>query len=391
MGQVALALTLLAGAGLLGRSLAALRAVDPGFRQDHVLTGDLSLAGADYPEEHQVVETFEAIRTRVAALPGVLAAGAVTNLPLASGLGDLNIRIEGRVVAEGEVSPRADWQAVTPGYFDAMGLVVKRGRAIDERDRTGAPGAVVINETMAERYWPGQDPLGVRFVLGGRAGPGLVTVVGVVGDVRHGSLADPRVSQMYLAHAQFRFWNGGSVARSLTLVVRSAGDPQAPGAAIRGAVHTVDPRLPLSDVQAMEDVVTASLGRERFLFALAGAFAVIALVLGALGVYGVLAYAVARRTREIGLRLALGARGREVARLIALEGGRLVLGGTVLGLVGAMLLGRLLRGLLFGVAPLDPLTLIGAPLALAGAALVATWLPARRAARLDPMEALRND
>jgi predicted lysophospholipase L1 biosynthesis ABC-type transport system permease subunit len=250
---------------------------------------------------------------------------------------------------------------------------------------------VVINETMAERYWPGDDPIGARFVLGGRAGPGLVTVVGIVGDVRHGSLAEPRISQMYLAHAQFRFWNGGSVARSLTLVVRSTGDPQALATSIRGAVHVVDPRLPIANVQAMEEVVTASLGRERFLFALAAAFAVVALVLGALGVYGVLAYGVARRTREIGLRLALGARGREVARLIALEGGRLVLGGTVLGLAGAILLGRLLRGLLFGVAPLDPLTLIGAPLALTGAAVVATWLPARRAARLDPMEALRHE
>jgi predicted permease len=391
VGQVALALTLLAGAGLLGRSLAALRAVDPGFRPDHVLTGRVTLPSADYAEEHQVIETFEAIRTRVAAAPGVRAAGGVTSLPLLSGLGDLNIQIEGRTVAEGEVSPRADWQAVTPGYCDAMGLVVLRGRAIDERDRTGAPGVVVINETMAERYWPGEDALGARFVLGGGAGPGLVTVVGIVGDVRHGSLADPRISQMYLAHAQFRFWNGGSVARALTLVVRSAGEPQALSTAVRGAVQAVDPRLPIANVQAMEDVVTASLGRERFLFALAGAFAVVALVLGVLGVYGVLAYGVARRTREIGLRLALGASGREVARLVALEGGRLVLGGTVVGLAGAILLGRLLRGLLFGVAPLDPVTLIAAPLALAGAALVATWLPAHRAAHLDPMEALRND
>jgi predicted permease len=391
IGQVSLALTLLAGAGLLGRSLAALRAVDPGFRPDHVLTGRVTLPVADYAEEHEVIETFEAIRTRAAAVPGVRAAGAVTNLPLLTGLGDINIQIEGRTVADGEVSPRADWQAVTPGYFDAMGLVVRRGRVIEERDRTGAPGVVVINETMAERYWPGDDALGARFVLGGGAGPGLVTVVGIVGDVRHGSLADPRLSQMYLAHAQFRYWNGGSVARGLTFVVRAGGDPEASSAGLRDAVHAVDPRLPVANVQAMEDVVTASLGRERFLFALAAAFAVVALVLGVLGVYGVLAYGVARRTREIGLRLALGARGREVASLIAWEGGRLVLSGTILGLMGAILIGRLLRGLLFGVPPLDPVTLVAAPLALAAAALIATWMPARRAARLDPMEALRHE
>jgi putative ABC transport system permease protein len=391
VGQIGLALTLLTGAGLLGRSVAALRAVDSGFRRDHVLTGRLTLASADYAEEHQVIEAFEAIRTRVAALPGVQAAGAVTNLPLASSLGDLNIRIEGRVRAEGEVSPRADWQAVTPGYFEAMGLAVLRGRMLDERDRAGAPGAVVINETLAERYWPGEDAIGARFVLGGNAGPGLVTVVGIVGDVRHGSLADPRISQMYLPHAQFRFWNGGSVVRSLTLVVRATGDPTALSAAVRSAVREVDPRLPFASVQTMDEVVTASLGRERFLFALTGAFAVVALVLGTIGIYGVLAYGVARRTREIGLRLALGARGRDIATLIVGEGGRLIVAGTVLGLAGAVLLGRLLRGLLFGVTPLDPATLVAAPLALAAAALVATWLPARRAAHLDPVEALRHD
>ena len=391
IGQIGLALTLLAGAGLLGRSLAALRAVDPGFREDRVLTGRLTLASADYPEEYQVIETFEAIRTRVAALPGVQAAGVVTNLPLASSLGDINVQIEGRMQPEGEVSPRADWQAVTPGYFDAMGLVVRRGRAIDKRDRTGAPGAVVINETMAERYWPGEEALGARFTLGGNAGPGLVTVVGIVGDVRHGSLADPRISQMYVPHSQFRFWNGGSVVRSMTLVVRAAGDPRSLAAAVRGAVSDVDPRLPLANVLSMDEVVTASLGRPRFLFALAGVFAAVALVLGVLGLYGVLAYGVARRTREIGLRLALGARGRDVAGLFLREGGRLVLGGIVLGFTGALVLSRLLRGLLFGIAPLDPLTLIAAPFALAAAAAVATWLPARRAARIPPMEALRHE
>jgi putative ABC transport system permease protein len=391
VGQVAIALTLLAGAGLLGRSLVALQSVDPGFRQDHVLTGRLALASADYPTAPQVIDAFEAIQNRVAALPGVQAVGAVTNLPLASGLGDLNVMIEGREQAAGEVSPRADWQVVTPGYFAAMGLSVRRGRVLDARDRVDAPGAVVINETMAERYWPGQDALGARFTLGGHAGPGLVTVVGIVGDVRHGSLAEPRTSQMYLAQAQFRFWNGGGVARALTLVVRVSGDPAVVSGAVRAALREVDPRLPLASAQTMDAVVSASLGRPRFLFALSATFAVVALVLGALGLYGVLAYGVARRTREIGLRLALGARPREVASLILRDGGGLVAWGIASGLVGAVLFGRLLRGLLFGVGALDPATLVVAPIALTAAALMAVWIPARRAARLDPMEALRHE
>jgi putative ABC transport system permease protein len=389
--QVAIAITLLAGAGLLGRTLVALHEVDPGFRPDHVLTGRLTLGSTDYPAEARVVGAFEAIRGRVAALPGVRAVGAVTNLPLASTLGDLNIRIEGREQAEGEVSPRADWQVVTPGYFAAIGLTVREGRTLDERDRVDAPGAVVINETMAQRYWPDGNALGARFVLGGRAGPGLVTVVGIVDDVRHGSLADPRISQMYLAHAQFRFWNGGSVVRAMTLVVRAVGDPAALGAAVRGAVRAVDPRLPLDAVRTMNQVVAASVSRPRFLFVLSAAFAAIALLLGALGLYGVLAYGVARRTREIGLRLALGARPGEVARLFLRDGGRLVALGVAFGLLSTALLARLLRGLLFGVAPLDAVTLAGAPIALAAVAALATWIPARRAARLDPMDALRHE
>lgn len=391
VGQVAMALTLLAGAGLLGRTLLALRDVDPGFRPDHVLTGRLTLSPGDYPTEPGVVGTFETLRRRVAALPRVEAVGAVSNLPLGSSLGDLNFRIEGRPVPQGEVSPKADWQVVTPGYFRAMGMNVLRGRGLDERDGVDAPGAVVIDRTMAERYWPGQDPLGARFVLGGEAGPGVVTVVGIVDDVRHESLAAPRTSQMYLSHAQFRFWNGGSVVRSLSLAVRTEGDPAGFAGAVRRAVHDVDPGLPLSSVRTMDRVVTASLGRQRVLLTLAGVFAAVALLLGALGLYGVIAHAVSSRTREIGLRLALGAGRRDVAAPIALASGRLVAIGLAIGLGGSVVLARVVRGLLFGVGPLDPLSLGGAALVLATAAALATWVPARRAARLDPMEALRHE
>jgi putative ABC transport system permease protein len=390
-GQIAVALALLVGAGLLARSLVALTSVDPGFRRDHLLTARVSLPAADYPTEAKVVDTFDTIRQRISAQPGVLAVGGVSNLPLASTLGDLNVHIEGREVPAGAVSPRADWQVVTPGYFKAMGLTLRRGRMLDERDRDGAPGAVVINETMARRYWPGDDPLGARFVLGGGAGPGEVTVVGIVGDVRHSSLSATRTSQMYLAHAQFRYWNGGSVVRQLSYVVHSAGNPAALVEGLRRAVHGVDPRLPLADVRTMEHVVSSSLSRQRFLCALAIVFTAVAVALGAFGIFGVIAYSVSRRTRELGLRVALGAQRRQLLASVLLEGSRLVVAGVAVGLAGGIGVAQLLRGQLFGVVPLDPLTLVAAPAALSIVALLAMWIPARRAARIDPMEALRHE
>lgn len=390
--QVALALVLLAVAGLFGRSLAALNTVDPGYDVDHVLAARLSLPGTAYASEAEVVGFYEQVEESLAALPGVRAAGAVTNLPLASSLGDLNFRIEGQRVGEGEVSPRADWQAVTPGYFTAMGLRLQSGRFLDERDGVDAPGAVIISRSTAERYWPGEDALGRRFTLGGGAGPGTVTVVGVVEDVRHGSLAEAPTAQMYLPHAQFRFWNGGSVARGLWIVVRSEGaDPLGLVSPVRQAIRTLDPLVPVSDIRTMTEVRSASLGRQRLLFVVGSVFGALALLLGALGIYGVVADGVVRRTREIGVRMALGAGSSAVARMVAGEAGRLALAGIALGLLGAALLSKVLQGLLYGVTPLDPATLAAVAALLSGIALLASWLPARRAARIRPMEALRHE
>jgi putative ABC transport system permease protein len=391
VGQIAIALVLLAGAGLLTRSYAKLTGIDPGFSVERVLTTEIAVPPASYPGAPEVTGFFRTLRERVSQLPGVTAAGAVSNLPLATRLGDLNFHIEGREELPGEVSPAADWQTISPGYFAAMGIALARGRGIDETDDAGAPGVVVISETAAKRYWPGEDPIGRRFLLGGGAAPGWVTVVGVVRDVRHAAFDAPPRSQMYLPHAQFRYWDGGGPVRSLSLVIRTVGEPASVASALRREVAALDPALPVSGFRTMEEVVAASVARPRFMMLLLTAFAAVALVLGAVGVYGVMAHLVGRRTREMGIRLALGARPLEVARLVLRRALALTVLGIAVGLVVAIALTRSLTGILYGVAPTDPATFAGVSLALGAVALAAAWMPIRRATRVDPATVLRHE
>jgi putative ABC transport system permease protein len=390
VGELALALVLLAGAGLLGRSLRALHDVDTGYATDGVLTFRLSLPAAAYPEEERVIGFFDRLTTELSALAGVHAAGGVSNLPLASALGDLNMHIEGRPVPEGDVSPRGDWQTVTPGYFDALGMRIVRGRGIEARDDADAPGVVVINRSLADAYWSGDDPIGRRYTLGGGAGPGVVTIVGIVEDIRHATLADAPRPEMYLAHAQFRFWNGGSVVRALSVAVR-ADDATSLAPAVRETVRRIDPNLPTSALQTMDEVRGASIAWPRFLTTLLALFAAVALALAAVGVYGVMSYAVAQRTREMGIRIALGARPVDVRRMVVAQGMTLALGGIALGIGATLVLARTLRALLYDVAPRDPLTLGGVSVVLALVALAACWIPARRATGADPLRALRQE
>ncbi|MET0397799.1 MAG: ABC transporter permease [Longimicrobiaceae bacterium] len=389
-GEVALAVVLLLGAGLLVRSLAALYGVDPGFRTGGVLTLRVSLPESGYPDDARVVGAFREMLRRVGDVPGVDAAGAVTNLPLASTLGDLNFEMEGQPVPDGAVSPRADWQAVTPGYLRALGMQVLAGRGIEARDDERAPGAVVINESLARRYWPGRSPLGARFTLGGEAGPGMVTVVGVVRDVRHAALGEPPRAEMYVPHAQFRFWNGGGAARSLTLAVHTPGDPARLAGPVREAIRALDPELPLADVRTLDQVRGESVARPRFLALLLGAFAAVALVLAVVGIYGTLAYLVAQRTYEMGVRMALGARPASIRRLVVGQGMAMTLAGVAVGVAAALGLTRLLAHLLYGVTATDAATFVVVPVGLALAAGVAAYVPARRATRVDPLVALRG-
>jgi putative ABC transport system permease protein len=391
VAETALTLMLLIGAGLLARSFVNLRNVDPGFRSEHVLTARVTLPDADYPAPTDVTRFYRQLVDRLATLPAVNAAGAVSFLPLATTLGDLGVPIEGRSVPKGDVSPRGYWQVVTPGYFAAIGMHMLEGRTIQATDDERAPGVVVINEAMARLYWPGEDVIGKRFTLGGHAGPGLVTVIGVVDDVRHGSLEAEPKPQMYLAHAQFRMWDTHAAVPGMTLVLRTAADPVQLTAEVRQAVHALDSNLPVSDVQTMEQVVSSSIARPKFMTMLLSLFATVALVLAAVGLYAVMAYTVSRRTHEIGIRMALGAREGEVARMVVARGLVLALAGIAIGLMGGVALHRLIASQLFDVSATDPLTLAAVSALVAIIACVACYVPARRAARVDPVIALREE
>jgi predicted permease len=325
----------------------------------------------------------------VRAIPGVAAAGAVTNLPLASSLGDINMRIEGRTIGQDELSPRLDWQAITPGYFYAIGMRIVEGRVFTDADDERATGAVILNEAAARLHFPDEEAIGKRFELGGNAGPGMVTVIGIVGDIRHAGLdVEPR-GEMYLAHRQFTFWNGGSAPNTMQLVARTTVPPAAIVNALRAAVSNLDPDLPAGAITTMADVEAASVAQPRFLLVLIGLFAAVALLLAAIGLYGLIAFMVGQRAHEIGVRMALGARTGQVVGMVLRQGMAMIGVGLVAGLIAALVLTRTLQGFLFGVRPSDPLTLGAVTLVLAAVGALACVLPARRAAGVAPLDALR--
>jgi predicted permease len=391
VGEVALALVLLVGAGLMTRSFVALLSVDPGYRVDHVLTVPVTLPTARYQEDERVIGFFQELTRRVSRLPGVITAGAVAGVPLVAERGDLGINIAERPLPAGEARRRADWQVVTPGYFQAMGIRLLRGRGIEESDQAHTPGVVVINQALANKYWAGEDPLGKRFTLGGRAGPGEVTIVGIVADVRHASLASAPEAEMYLAHTQFRFWGSRSIMRALTLVARTTGEPAALTRAVRGEVAALDAQLPVGTFRTMEEVRGESVSQPRFLMFLFSVFSIVSFAIAVIGIYGVIAYGVAQRRKEIGIRVALGARPALVAGMVVRQGMVLAAVGIIAGLATAFALTRFLSGFLFEVTPTDPITLGLVTASLAAAALAATYIPALRATRTDPVEVLRAE
>jgi putative ABC transport system permease protein len=387
--ETAVAALLLIGAGLTVRTFINLSRIDPGFDAHHVLTLRLALPETKYGTVERANTFYATLGDAVRHLPGVDAAGFVRLLPLATEMGDAGLRIQGRPVPPGQQGRQADWQAVSPGYFEAMKIPLVSGRYFDARDRYDGEQVIAINQELAREYFPGEDPLGQRIQLGRDSTPWR-RVVAVVGDVRHNGLLGPRKRGWYIPQNQ---WGRsyGFPRLAMTLVVRTTGDPMTLLSPIRGLVRNLDPDLPLTDVQTMSAVLAAATQEQRFTMAVMGAFALLALTLAAIGLYGVIAYAVSRRTREIGIRLALGSDARRIRAMVLSEGMRPAYLGVALGLAGALLLTRFLRSLLYQVAPIDGPVFVLVALALLLVAALAVLVPAARASRVEPVEALRAE
>ncbi|MGE0453429.1 MAG: ABC transporter permease [Vicinamibacteria bacterium] len=382
VGEMALSMVLLVGATLLLRSFDRLTSVNPGFDAERVLAFQVSLPQATYAKEHDRIRFFDELLQRLEVLPQVRAAGMVQTLPMRGGY-VLSFAIQGRPPAKQGEEPSARHRSVSPGYFEALGIPLLRGRGFDERDVAGAPMVAVVDQAFADRHFPNQDPIGLGLDIGNGT-EGFYAIVGVVANVRHDGLdADPAPT-MYVPFQQ-------DVFSSMWMVVRTDGEPTQLAGAARLAVREIDGGLPASRMGPLADAVSDSVAPRRFSMLLLGLFALIALFLAAVGLYGVVAYAVSQRTREIGVRMAIGAQAGDVRRLILGGGMRLALLGVALGTAAALALARLLASLLYEVTPFDPASYAATALVLLAVAALACSLPARRAMRLDPLAALREE
>ena len=384
VAEVALALVLLAGSGLLLKSFARLQRVDPGFVPERLLTFAVALPAARYPSDTQRIAFFDQLFPRLAALPGVRAAGGTSVLPFGGNWSTGSFTVEGFTPAEDEPGPWGDIRIVSPDFLQALGAPLRRGRHLTPDDGPGRPRVAVVDEEMVRRYWPDADPIGKRITFGPDSAPAWIEIVGVVGHTMHEGLdADARV-QLYLPYAQR---NPGQ----LTVALRTTGDPARLTAAARSAVRAIDPDQPIANVRTMEELVDTSLGGRRLAAVLLAVFAGVALLMAAVGIYGVMSFAVAQRTRELGVRVALGASRASVLRLVVRQGMGLVLLGVAIGAAGALGLTRLIASQLYAVRSTDPATFGLVALALVATALVAILVPAARAMRLDPVAALRDE
>jgi putative ABC transport system permease protein len=391
--EIALSLVLLACAGLMIRSFLRLQSVDSGFDPRNTLTLRLTLPEARYPEAHQVISFYQQLTERLGSLHGVESVAATHALPF-SGMGGVRpFTAEGRPRPESGKANDAQYRLVGPGYFRTMKIELVRGREFTKQDEAQAAGLVIINQAFKRRYFPDEDPIGKRITLGGYDDQ-LGEIVGVVGDVRHWGAGTEAEPEMYWAYSQAWLARSPTLSRlrrSLTLALRTSGDPQSLIQDVRREVIAMDKALPVTGVRTMEERMGASLAGTRFNTLLLSLFAAMALILAVIGLYGVISYTVSECTREIGVRMALGAQTGDVLRFVVGEGMTLTLVGVGIGLLASFGLTRLMKDMLFGVGPTDPLTFVAIAVLLTAAALLACYIPARRATKVDPMIALRHD
>ena len=381
--EVALALILLAGAGLLIRSFAQLMSVDPGFDTDRTITMRVSLPGSRYREGADRVQFFRRLFDRISTLPGIDAAGANSSIPLTGPGAATGFEIVGRPKPAPGQGPVLDVRVVTREYFKALGIPLLKGRLFNEDDPADSLNRIIVNQALAEKYFPGEDPIGrkIRVAWNDERDD---EIIGVVGDVRHASLHEQARAMNYWPYARFSY-------PGMTIALRTAGDPRPAAAAVTAIVRELDPELAVADVQTMGEIVSESVTERRLTMTMLAIFAAAALLLAAVGIYGVIAYSVSQRTQEIGIRMALGARQRDVLRMVVGHAMTLTAAGIAIGAVGGLLLTRLMGELLFNVRPADPVTFAAVTALLAGVAAVASYLPGRRAALVDPVVALRAE
>ncbi|MEM8932893.1 MAG: ADOP family duplicated permease, partial [Acidobacteriota bacterium] len=391
VAEVALAMALLVGAGLLVRSFDRLLDLDPGFRTADVVTFNLQLPPRVYGDWQAVNGFYDRLLETLEGTPGVRSAALAGFLPLEPGW-RVEFVPEGRVAADGE-EPEAQYRPVSPEWFETMGVALEAGRVFDDRDRADRPGVVVINRSAANRYWPDEDPIGRRLTGQARSFGPLgqvltesleVEVVGVVGDVANVSFGGPVEPALYFPHRQLAY-------RSMHVVALGAGDADGSMAAVKDAVWRLDPRLPLDRLRPLDVDLSAAVADRRFVLQLVGGFAALALILVAIGIYGVVSYLAGQRRREMGIRLALGAGRASVSRLVVGQGMALVGAGVAMGLIAAWALRQTLASLIYGIGTADPIALVGAATVALVAGLLASWLPARRAGRVDPVEVLQSE
>ncbi|NOT59608.1 MAG: FtsX-like permease family protein, partial [Acidobacteria bacterium] len=386
VAQFALALVLLTGAGLLLRSFWKLQQTSPGFQSEQILAAGASLNKQDYDPPH-MIQFYAQELERLRHLPGVESVAAVSHVPFGGRTMQLNFKLEGQSATSGKNLPLADYRVISPSWLETLRIPLQQGRALTEQDTTQTPVVYLVNEAFARAYSPHRSLIGQRLLIG-YEGEWPGEIVGVIGDLKHRSAEAEAFPTMYISYRQCQTHPRFPIMHFLA---RTRLNPATLGARVRNELLASNPNQVVFYVRPLDGFVADARAQRRFSMSLLAAFALLALLLAALGIYGVMSYAVTRRTRELGVRLALGAQSRDVAHLIIGEGLRMTLLGILLGLAGSFLLGRVLAGLLFGIGATDPLTFVGVTALLLAIAVLACWIPARRATKVNPLIALRNE